>query len=174
MSPRLHLRVAHTWDGRPVSDPESSSIFLSREPSGLRVRVDAPYFGDPPPPGPPGPTDRLWEREVVELFVLGEGERYLEVELAPSGHHLVLRLEGVRQPFAKLLPLEFQASRRSDRWTGEALLPDAWRPPGALKVNAFAIHGTGEGRRYLAATPLPGPQPDFHRLGHFVTPLSIW
>ena len=34
-------------------------------------------------------------------------------------------------------------------------------------ANAFAIHGVGPQRRYLACTPVPGPQPDFHRLEVF-------
>lgn len=170
----MELQIGHTWDGQPIPSAEQTHLTLHPRDGELIVRVEAPFHGDPPPPGPPGPTDRLWEREVVELFVLGEGDRYLEVEMSPFGHYLVLRLDGVRQPFASCLPMPYAASRRSDRWTGEARLPLVWRPPGALRVNAFAIHGQGDTRRYLASTPLPGPSPDFHRLDGFVTPLPIW
>ena len=40
-------------------------------------------------------------------------------------------------------------------------------PPGLAAANAYAIHGEGSARRYLAWTPVPGPAPDFHRLEYF-------
>jgi hypothetical protein len=50
---------------------------------------------------------------------------------------------------------------------GAAWIPRAWLPRGADRVNAYAIHGRGPSRRYLAAFPVPGDQPDFHRLDRF-------
>ena len=46
-------------------------------------------------------------------------------------------------------------------------VPRAWLPEGPLRANAYRIHGTGKGRRYFAASPPGGPQPDFHRLDAF-------
>ena len=48
----------------------------------LSVSICAPYFGDPVPDGgvPGRPFYRLWDFEVVEVFLLGEGEKYLELE----------------------------------------------------------------------------------------------
>ena len=40
-------------------------------------------------------------------------------------------------------------------------------PPGLNKFNAYAIHGTGDDRKYEALFPVPGEVPDFHRLEHF-------
>jgi len=41
-------------------------------------------------------------------------------------------------------------------------IPSSPRTP-----NAFAIHGIGDERRFLAWVPVPGSAPDFHRLHHF-------
>jgi hypothetical protein len=45
-------------------------------------------------------------------------------------------------------------------------------PPGLGRVNAYAIHGQGANRRYLAAYSVGGTAPDFHRLDRFV-PLTL-
>ena len=144
-------------------------VEVARLGEGLSIRIEAPFHDDPPPPTPPGPTAALWEHEVVELFVAGVDERYLEIEIGPRGHHLVLWLEGVRRPAREQLPLSVEVSREGSRWVATARtdarvpLPEApWR------VNAYAIHGVGEARRYLAHAPMPGDRPDFHRLDRFV------
>src|SRR5690606_32296345 len=122
--------------------------------------------GDPPPAGPPGPTDRLWEHEVVELFVLGDGERYTEIELGPHGHHLVLQLDGVRRPVRARVPIASEAAITGDRWRGVAHVDGRWFPT-PRRWNAYAVHGRGDDRQHLAAVPVPGPAPDFHRLACF-------
>ena len=104
---------------------------------------------------------------LASVFLLGEGQRYLELEFGPHGHHLALRLRGSRNLEESGLPLEYEARQQGDRWTGHARVPLAHLPPGLRAANAYAIHGRGPGRRYLAADPVPGAVPDFHRLGCF-------
>jgi hypothetical protein len=104
--------------------------------------------------------------------VLGPDDRYLEVELGPHGHHLVLQLRGVRRPVADRLPIRFEATRSGSRWTGRAQVPASLLPPRPWRTNAYRIHGQGEGRRYLVHQPLGGDAPDFHRLDGFV-PLPL-
>ena len=66
------------------------TVTVTDSPDGLRVAVDAPAHGDPPPctpeggPAPVGATWALWDHEVVELFVLGADDHYTELELGPS------------------------------------------------------------------------------------------
>jgi len=165
--PWRSLRVAHTWSGEAVPASERAEVRARVEGAWLVIEVDAPFHGDPPPTAPPGPTGRLWEHEVVELFLLGADERYLEVELGPHGHHLVLRLHGRRRVEAQGLAIEFVARRRGARWSGRARVPAEWLPPGLARCNAYAIHGRGADRRHLAAFPVRGPEPDFHRLEDF-------
>jgi hypothetical protein len=108
---------------------------------------------------------------VVELFLAGPGDRYLEIELGPGGHHLVLLLGGVRKVVQEQLPLDFHVQHANGRWSGRAWLPAGWLPEGPWRTNAYAIHGLGAERRYLAAFPVPGEAPDFHRL-ECLRPLS--
>jgi hypothetical protein len=161
------LVVAHTWDGLPVAAEDQAVLTLTLDGQHLCIEVDAPFAGDPPPDAPPGPTDRLWEHEVVELFVV-QGEQYTEIELGPFGHHLVLQLQGIRQPVHTGLPLHWTSRTAAGRWTGTASIARALLPAAPERCNAYRIHGAGDQRRYLAHAPVPGPGPDFHRLSHFV------
>jgi hypothetical protein len=162
------LAIDATWDGKYVDfDTEGVQILLDDGGDALKVSVDAPFHGDPAPAAPPGPTDGLWDHEVVEVFIAGFGAGYTEIELGPHGHHLVLRLRGVRDVIARCIPIAYSAKVRGDRWEGEALIPHALLPPGPHRVNAYAIHGVGAQRRYLALAEVPGDKPDFHQPHRF-------
>ncbi len=170
------LRIAQTWNGQAAEPGEMTTLTIDKQRGCLRIRIDAPWHGDPPPPGPPGPTDRLWEHEVVELFLLGPSGAYFELELGPHGHYLALQLQGYRQIAAKGLPLRYSTTRLGDRWLGEATLPLAYLPRLAYRGNAYTIHGKGAHRRYLALFPTGGEAPDFHRLDRFasILPVDFW
>jgi hypothetical protein len=164
----VHFTIGATWDGTPVAPEEQIQLEAWLDESGLHLRVDAPYYRDPPPLGPVGPTPGLWDYEVVEFFLLGaDGQRYTEIEVSPHGHHLVLCLSGVRTPSAVGLPLDYVAAIEGDRWVGRATLAPEHLPEGPYRANACAIHGSGRERRYLSAALLAGEQPDFHRLEAF-------
>jgi len=159
------LVIRHLWDGSPVSDgPVVRFDFGSGE---LVVDVDAPFHADPPPTGPAGPRPGLWEHEVVELFLLGDEQRYFELELGPHGHHLALCLAGVRNVRRMGMPLAFSARIAGARWSGRARVPLEWLPSGLSRVNAYAIDGLGPQRRYWAWQPGGHATPDFHRLELF-------
>ena len=165
---RQELLIAQTWDGDAVPENERATLSLHLSSTALQISVEAPFYGDPAPSPSPGSTWELWNFEVVELFVLGRSEeRYLEVELGPHGHHLVLQLHGRRNIVRKSLPLVFEARRSGPRWSGQARVPLDLLPPRPWLGNAYAIHGTGPARRYLAWTSVPGDSPDFHRLDRF-------
>ncbi|MCB9682874.1 MAG: hypothetical protein H6733_15510 [Alphaproteobacteria bacterium] len=161
------LVIGHTWDGAVLPAARRAAVRLADAGTHLAMCVVAPFHDDPAPDHAVGATPGLWNHEVVELFVAGPDERYLEVELGPYGHHLALELAGVRQPFRQAMPM-YTATRRSlGWWAGTALIPRAWLPPPPHTANAFAIHGTADARSHAAATPLPGPRPDFHQPHRF-------
>lgn len=168
----MELSIERLWNGDGARAHEIVHMELTPLAAGVEVAIEAPLHGDPVPPGPPGVFDGLWEHEVVELFVLGDADQYLEVELGPHGHHLVLELQGRRRPTRRGLALDFTTRHDDGRWSGRALVPWSYLPPGDLRANAYAIHGVGERRRHLAWSPVPGEAPDFHRLELF-QPLAL-
>lgn len=167
------VEVGFTWDGQIAPREERAFVTLEATRGGLRITVEAPYHGDPAPAAPVGSTDGLWTHEVVEVFVTGlapagQPVPYLEVELSPHGHHLVLDLIGVRNPLRTREDLPYEARILGSRWQGVALVPWTWLPARPNRFNVYAIHGEGEARRHLAMAPVPGLAPDFHRLDRFV------
>jgi hypothetical protein len=163
------LPIERTWDGRPTRPKERVDVRLTAASGVLEIEVDAPLGEDPCPRRPTGPTDQLWEHEVVELFVVDARDRYTEIELGPWGHHLVLQLSGPRVASARCLPLEYRARIDGPRWTGLARLAWDLLPPAPHRVNAFAIRRIEGARRFFAWSPVAGARPDFHRIELFPT-----
>ena len=161
------LQVSDLWDGTPARPADRIELYIEPDLEVWLLRVSAPFYDDPPPDAPAGATWGLWEHEVVEWFIAGPGEDYLELELGPHGHHLALRLSGIREVIERELPLSYTTTRGDERWCGEARIPASWLPPGPWRVNAYGIHGVNEARTYLAAYPTGGEVPDFHRLESF-------
>jgi len=163
----VHLRIQQLWNGEPAGADEWATCALGVDSASasLTVNVEAVFYDDPPPSQAVGSTAELWNHEVVELFLFGDGERYLEVELGPHGHHLVLQLAGRRQVFDRVLHVDYSAQREipNRRWSGALRLPLGLLPPGVARVNAHALHGSSAARRYLSAAPSPAAtRPDFH------------
>lgn len=163
----MRLDVEQTWDGKRIADDEIVEIEATSSDSHLFIEVHAPYHGDPPPPRPPGSCPRLWEHEVVECFFVGDEERYLEVELGPHGHYLLLSLSGPRRVEREGMEALYTVTRGSTRWAGRMELPRELLPGTIRSVNAFAMHGVGSARRYLCYYPLFGERPDFHQPSRF-------
>ncbi|XP_073497767.1 UPF0462 protein C4orf33 homolog [Phyllobates terribilis] len=171
----MEFTIEHEWNSARVPH-EPVKVRLQPAPEGLQMEVSAPFFNDPPAPqGPAGePFNALWDYEVLEAFFLNsEKEQYLEVELGPHGHHLVLLLSQRRNIWKECLPLSFRASMSQETWEGTALIPWEYFPPSIDRFNAYAIHGSGLKRTYEALYPIPEKevqeeqQPDFHRLEYF-------
>jgi hypothetical protein len=176
--------VAHSWDGtRTLPPAEQTHLRLAVDASSAYVTiVRAPFHADDPPPprdhlAPrPGECPRLWDFQVVELFLLGDdGDRYLELEFGPHGHYLALMLHGERRCVrAGRLPLAHYCATIDEAcatWSAEARFPRTWIPPGWSRWNAFAIHGSETRREYASAFPATHgePSPDFHRLRYFAS-----
>ena len=163
---RFHFELRRTWNDEPLLPGEFGSIEL-RLGDAVEIEIEAARHGDPPPPGPPGRCDGLWNHEVVELFLLGVDEQYLELEFGPHGHYLALRLAGRRHVVASDLVVEYAVGGSAERWSGRARTARTALPPALAAANAYGIHGRGAARRHLAWAPVPGEAPDFHRLERF-------
>jgi len=167
-------QITQQWNG--VALPAADAIHISfssasTHPSHLQIDVDAPLYNDPKSPtAQPGPVDGLWDYEVVEVFLLGSEQRYLEVEIGPHGHYLALCLQRPRNLLKTLLPLEYTATVDwiTRRWRGSLIIPPHYIPPGCEQFNAYAIHGSEPHRIYKSLFPATGfNNPDFHRLQFF-------
>jgi hypothetical protein len=156
------IEIAHTWDGSVLPPGGRTRVHLDLESDALRIDVDAPFAGDPPPVGF-GSVSGLWEHEVVEVFVFGHDETYTEIELGPHGHWLVLRFDGVRRRVDDGHEIQLTATIHGDRWRGAAWIHVGLLPERPARCNAFRISGREPNRRYEAAEPVPGERPDFHR-----------
>lgn len=162
--------VAHTWQGEALADDEVATVAVSAG----GIEVDAPLFGVDPRPEGQGHHGRLWEYEVVEVF-LGRGPGrdapYVEVEVGPWGHWLVLAFDGYRRPGVGSAPavtgcaVERYERDGRRRWRARLELA-GWSEAvaGAAVGNAYAIHTEpGGGRRHCAwRCPDDGRRPDFH------------
>lgn len=174
----MKLAIATTWDGEGISEGEVASVEVVQEGGALVIAICARAWGDPIPDGVVGRRDRLWEHEVVEVF-LAEGARrdarYLEIEVGAHGHWLALSFDGYRRMREAEVPDSVDHARAEGEWSAVVrVAPEVVRaalPGGIGAWNAYAIHGVGAARRYLAAVPVPRglyAGPDFHRLEHFL------
>ena len=163
----MRFSINSLWDGTAARTDERVELTLVPGDLHWRIEVEAPFHGDTGPLEPIGTCWQLWDYEVAEVFILGQDSQYTEIELGPHGHHLVLRLDGSRRVIEKNLPIQYTATVDNGRWRGVAELPVDYLPRGPYRVNAYAIHGAGDARRYLAWMPVPGAAPDFHRLEFF-------
>lgn len=163
----LTATIDRLWNGPAAQPGEIAYVSATHGGTSLCVAVDAPLHHDPPPLSAPGRCPGLWNHEVVELFIVGPDERYLELEFGPHGHYLILQLAGRRHVVTDAIELDYRVEIAGTRWWGTAELSTTLVPCPALRWNAFAIHGQGAERRYLTAHPLPGERPDFHRLESF-------
>jgi len=164
-----NFAIQNTWNGSCVTHEPMKVTISPALDGGCIMKVEGPFFNTSgKPDGPQGAFDGLWEYEVVEAFFLNDNNQYVEVELGPYGHHIVLLLDGVRNAVKTMLPMPYTATIKGDRWEGEATIPRGYFPPGVTKFNAYAIHGKGATRAYEALYPASGTAaPDFHDLNFF-------
>lgn len=162
-----------------VAEVARASVAVDEDARALVWTIDARLMGDAAPvEGPPREVDGLWQHEVVELFVVGapfdRTATYVELEVAPSGHWLALRLEGYRQRVARGLPVdvEVEIDDAARTWRAVVRLSLDELPPRPWRVNMCAVHGPAEARRYWSATTLGGDRPDFHRVWDFTSEVA--
>ena len=138
------------------------------EPETFTVTVAGPLTTMPPPPDPPGRVEALWRHDVIEVFLLGDDDRYLELELGSHGHYWLLSLHGCRSIAGELTPLHHAWRHEGGRQEASVRLPAAALPPGLRAVNVTCI--LGPERFHGSFVPLPGARPDFHQLERFHFP----
>lgn len=180
------LPLLWQWDGTPNRDPLlQGQVTVSAQDSGLELCMSLPH--QPQPKVPLAPSGArvpdLWTYNVVECFLAGP-DGYLEVELGPGGHFLVLEFTAPRvlkdrhEVFSPSIEVLEVATAPLPTWKSRIIIPWSMVPTPLIGINAYAIVGEktgGEktvgdkvvGERYLCFEPLPGPKPDFHQPDRF-------
>lgn len=171
------------WSGRPVgADDESAALAVSSvwTEAAAYFRFDCRFseLNVNPDLGLDGPIDRLWEYDVVEVFLRPPGgAEYLEIEVSPLGQWVDLRIIEPRRRvdlhWRSHLRSVVQLDRTCRRWLTLLRLP--WEPllqvsqrPGkpaagdSWRVNFFRAAGFEPNRLYLSWRPTLTLEPDFH------------
>lgn len=161
----LYFVVNKFWNGADCPDVSyHAEVWISQSTKGLTIRVMAPELPNARIPSAPHDTrvDGLWEYDVVEVFLVGEDGKYLEVELGAGGHWLVLGFEGVRNKvndFTSFAPDHRHSSAVLGTWQSIITIPWDMIPSPLRALNAFVIAGG----QFLALNAVPGAEPDFHQ-----------
>lgn len=161
----LSLHIDRLWDGSPCTDDRLwADVFIAHTKEGLLIRAQAPMLHEQKIPDAPmgSRVDGLWEYDVVELFFVGPGHQYLEIELGAGGHFLILGFDSIRhrsddyESFAPILRFE---KTNEKTWKSSVTIPWKLVPENLRALNAFAIMAG----QFLAYSPVPGEQPDYHQ-----------
>lgn len=175
--------ISHLWNNVSISASDIIQLTLTYD-QDLKIEVFAPFYDEPKLPDwsrHPGIFPKLYNYEVVEVFLLNDHDEYLEIEMGPKGQYLVLSLKGYRHVVKAPIQLKSYKSNVTGfgrSWMGEAVIQHSILPKKITRFNAFSIYGPNDTRIYQALFPAPTndpkyPKPDFHKLELF-KPISIF
>ncbi|KAK5974041.1 hypothetical protein GCK32_002123 [Trichostrongylus colubriformis] len=175
MTSGMTLLINSTWDSLPIEHPISISLQWKDSEKAIQVKFEKHFYNDPSGPNhTAGATPKLYDYEVLEIFIANSNDQYVEIELGPHQQWLCLLLDGQRNSFNEGEYLQLSVWNRidGDKWIGEADIPLAYLPANVSRINAYEIHNENGTRVYEAMNPTPYGKfkgPDFHRLDYFVT-----
>lgn len=171
------MLISKYWSGEAAAKGRKFSSRLLWSKTALYVRFDA-CQSEPlivsEKPDVTTRTDRLWDRDVCEIFVAPDPSRpnrYFEFEVAPSGEWVDVAMEivdGERRPESGYSSgMRCSARIEKDRVVMAMRIPWAafGKRPKTGDVwlgNIFRCVGTGDTRGYLAWRPTYTETPNFH------------
>ena len=169
---KLSIRVDRLWNGDQCPDERVHCVFdLSITSEGLCVQTESPILHEqriPTEAAIGSRVEELWNFDVVELFLVGPGHQYLEIELGAGGHFLILCFDRIRhqsKDYKNFQPiLQFHKTQQKT-WVSKLTIPWKIIPENLRALNAFMI-SSGQ---FLAYSPLPGDKPDFHQPDFYPT-----
>jgi hypothetical protein len=186
MSKKFQYEIKTDWEGNEILDESKHSLISFSIPEDKNVLVitveSAPFYNNPPPPKSDHETCIcLWEFEVIEVFVKGRMDKYIEIELSPHGEYLILAMDGHKQRFHEALhPISYKSKILQETWTAEIVIPFSFLPPPFLagdlpmfSFNAYSLYSQGDKRITNALFPCSKGEyeiPDCDRL-HLFQPL---
>lgn len=167
------ISFSHDWQGKHGDPQRETEVRLLWTRDALYLRFLAHYRSITvfPDAEANGRRDKLWERDVVEVFLQPAGadaRRYKEFEVSPNGFWIDLDIApGEKHDLKSGLRRRVSVDEKSKTWRAELALPmksltARFDPAAAWCVNFFRVEGAGEPRFYSAWRPTETPVPNFH------------
>jgi alpha-galactosidase len=166
------LRFSADWRGLNADPGRETEVRVLWTPENLFLRFWARYCSITvfPDADARGWRDRLWERDVCEVFLQTDPAQagYKEFEVAPNGFWIDLDIApGEKRDLRSGLRRRARIDEATKCWRAVLDLPmqslTARFDAGATwRVNFFRVEGPKEPRFYSAWQPTRTPQPNFH------------
>jgi len=167
------LQFQADWQGNNADAERETEVRLLWTRETLYLRFRAKYrvitvFADA---GPNGRRDRLWDRDVAEVFLQpneSDRRRYKEFEISPNGMWIDLDIApGEKHDLKSELRRRVTLNEASKTWIAELALPmkslvERFDAAARWRVNFFRVEGASEPRFYSAWQPTGTPVPNFH------------
>ncbi len=167
------LRFSADWQGNNADAQRATEVRLLWTSETLFVKFRAAYraitvFEDS---DPNGRRDKLWDRDVAELFLQPPGSdmwRYKEFEVSPNGMWIDLDItHGALEDLKSGLQRRVEIDSTKRVWNAELAIPTkslvaTFDPAAMWRVNFFRVEGAAEPRFYSAWSPTSTPEPNFH------------
>jgi alpha-galactosidase len=167
------LRFSADWQGKNPDPQRATEVRLlwSRETLFIKFHAHFRTITAFPDSEPNGRRDRLWDRDVAEVFLrpdASDPQRYKEFEISPNGMWIDLEIShGERQDLQSGLRRRVGMDQQRQIWLAEIALPmkslvASFDPAAVWRVNFFRVEGPSEPRFYSAWSPTHTPAPNFH------------
>lgn len=167
------LRFDRDWQGKNADPRRETEVRLLWTKEALYLKFFARYRSITvfPDAEPDGRRDKLWEKDVAEVFLQpagSEARRYKEFEVSPNGLWIDLDIgPGEKRDLRSGLRCRAKVNKRKKSWMAELILPmksltARFNPAAPWRVNFFRVEGCGEPRFYSAWRPTNTPAPNFH------------
>jgi hypothetical protein len=167
------IRFRRDWQGKNDDPRRETEVRLlwTRETLYLRFLArcrDITVFADAEPNGR---RDKLWDRDVAEVFLQPAGSRprcYKEFEVSPNGFWIDLDISpGKKRDLECGLKRRASINDEGQTWNAELALPmrsltARFDPAEAWRVNFYRVEGPKEPRFYSAWRPTGTLVPNFH------------
>lgn len=165
------VRFCCDWQGRNQDRQRQTEVRLLWSRELLHVRFFCRYREIYVYPGGNSRRDRLWLRDVAEVFlepVIEDPRHYREFEISPNGDWLDLDISpGRTDPLRCEIKSRVSVDSQAHIWIAEMALPmDCLArdfDPGAVwRVNFFRVEGPEPDRFYSSWRPTHTAKPNFH------------
>jgi len=171
VSAPLHFNA--DWQGKNADPERETAVRLLWTPESLFLRFHAKYRAITvfPDAAPNGRRDRLWDRDVAEVFLQPDPTQlrgYKEFEVSPNGFWIDLDIvPGEKRDLKSGLRRRVILSEAAKTWVAEIALPmkclvERFDPAATWRVNFYRVEGAAEPRFYSAWQPTGTPSPNFH------------